>query len=246
MKFRTSITNIQNGEEIIRGEKLENLVKNHSFVETVFLILIGKLPTEKEKHMLDAILISVIDHGPGVASAMAARISASAKNPLHSSLAAGLLAFGERHGMAVEGGMIFLNDQRTKINEQSDYDLALEIKKLKEQKFRIPGYGHKVFTDVDPRSETLFALARELEIFGDHCQLAHDVHRELNAISSRQLPINVDGAIAPILCDMGFDSKLGNGIFLIGRLPGLIAHIVEENNSGEGIRRMSQDEIEFE
>ena len=79
MKFKTSITDIKNGEEIIRGQKLEDLVTNHSFVETVFLILIGKLPTEKEKRMLDAILTSVIDHGPGVASAMAARISASKK-----------------------------------------------------------------------------------------------------------------------------------------------------------------------
>ena len=239
MKFKTSITDIQNSEEIIRGEKLESLVSNHSFVETILLILIGKLPTDKEKRMLDAILTSVIDHGPGVASAMTARISASAKNPLHASVAAGLLGFGERHGMAVEGSMEFL------LATKGERNLAGKVKDLKEQKVRIPGYGHKVFTDKDPRAETLFALARELDIFGEHCQLAHDIHRELNAISSRPLPINVDGALASILCDMGFDSKLGNGIFLIGRLPGLIAHIIEENNSGEGIRRMEKDEVEF-
>jgi citrate synthase len=70
MKFKTSITNLNNGEEIIRGYKLEDLMQKKSFAETVFLILKGELPNENEAKMFNAILTSAIDHGPGTASGL--------------------------------------------------------------------------------------------------------------------------------------------------------------------------------
>ena len=239
MKFQTSITDIKNGEEVVRGHQLENLVQNHSFVETVFLILTKRLPEANEKRVFDAILTSVIDHGPGVASVMNARVSASAKNPIHASLAAGLLGFGDRHGMAVEGAMNFFQEH---LREE---DVPGLVARLKEQKFRIPGYGHTVFTDHDPRARLLYQIATDEGVYGEHSVFSLGVHKALNDISSRQLPLNVDGAIAAILSDMGFDPRLGNALFLIGRVPGLIAHIIEENTDHGKIRRIPQDDIEF-
>ena len=100
MKFQTSITNIKDDQEIIRGHKLEELVQTHSFVEVIYLLFTGKLPTESETKMLNALFVSAIDHGPGTVSGMTARISASAANSTHSALAAGILGFGPRHGIA--------------------------------------------------------------------------------------------------------------------------------------------------
>jgi len=71
------------------------------------------------------------------------------------------------------------------------------------------------------------------------------VEQTLNSMSSKKLPLNVDGAIGAILCDMGFDARLGNSVFMIGRVPGLLAHIYEEQTSGEGIRRLEDDEVEY-
>jgi citryl-CoA lyase len=238
MKFKTSITQIKDGKEIVRGEELESLIANHSFSETIYLILKGELPSKEQARMLDAILTSVIDHGPAVTSAMGARISASAKNSTHASLAAGLLSLGDRHGVALTAAMEFLYDQA------DVEDLEVVLKERKEKKQYVSGFGHKVFK-VDPRSEALFAIAKEMGVFGKHCEFALQVEKTLNAMSSKKLPLNVDGAIGAILCDMGFDAKLGNSIFMIGRVPGLLAHIHEEQTSGEGIRRLGSDEVEF-
>ena len=129
MHFKTSITNVQrDGTEIIRGQELGDLVHNHSFVETMYLLLKGEMPTKNQARMLDAILTSVIDHGPAVASALCARISASAKNTLHSSVAAGLLGLGDRHGVVIEPAMKFFSEH---IEEA---DLLGLLTKMKEQK----------------------------------------------------------------------------------------------------------------
>ncbi len=239
MKIKTSITQIKDDKEIIRGKSLESLIKKQSFVSTIFLLLFNRLPKKNEEIMFNALLISVIDHGPGTTSTLNARISASAGNPVHASLAAGILGFGERHGMAVEAAMKFFYDN---VGEK---DLRFKIKDLKERKVRLPGFGHKVFTKVDPRSITLFDIAKRQKILGKYCKFAGVVQKELNAVSSKPLPLNVDGALAAILCDMGVDAKIGNMIFLMGRIQGLLAHIYEERVNDVGIRRLEENEIEF-
>ncbi len=239
MKFKTSITQIRDDKEVIRGKTLESLMKKQSFVATIFFLLCGRLPRKNEEAMCNALLVSVIDHGPGTSSALNARVSASAGNPVHTSLAAGILGFGERHGMAVDGAMKFFSDNIT------SKDITAKIRELKAQKVRIPGYGHKVFTTVDPRSVTLFDIAKKQKILGTYCKFAGIVQKELHAVSSKPLPLNIDGAVAAILLDMGVPAQLGNTIFLIGRIPGLLAHIYEERTHDVGIRRLDDDEIEY-
>lgn len=238
--FKTSITNIKDGEEYIRGEKLEQLIREKSFIETIFLLLKGKMPTENEAKMLNAMFVAAIDHGPGTASAQVARIVASAKNSMHTSLAAGILAMGERHGSAIEGAAAFFQNEV----QSSKFKAQSLVKELKEKKIRIPGYGHP-FLEHDKRSDTLFALAKELGIYGEHCEFAESIHKELNAISSKTLALNIDGAMGAIISDMGFDWKLGKAFFIIARVPGLLAHIYEEQTNDVGIRRLSQDDIEY-
>lgn len=238
MPHTTSLTTIKNNKEYIRGYALEDLAQKKTFVETIFLLLKGELPTEKETRMMNAILTSVIDHGPGVASAMNARVSASAKNDLHTAVAAGILGLGGRHGVVIEPAMRFFYDH------VEEPDVAGLLKKMKEQKQYVSGYGHKIF-EVDPRTQTLFSLAKELDVYGTYARFAEQVEEALNATSSKKLPLNADGAIAAILCDMGFDARVGNGIFVIARVPGLVAHVVEEMTEGEGIRRIAEEEIEY-
>lgn len=239
MKFKTSITQITNDDkEIIRGNNLEALIEQKTFSEVIFLLLLGKLPNEKENKMLNALLVAAIDHGPGTASALTARISASAKNSMHTSLAAGILGLGERHGLAIEGAIKFFQEHLDVA------DLAGLLKQMKEQKKYAPGFGHRVLT-VDTRAQTLLSVARENGFHGQYCEFALRVHEELNKISSKPLPLNIDGAMAAILSDMGIDARLSKGIFMIARVPGLIAQIYEETVQDEGIRRLEQDEIEF-
>lgn len=238
MKYHTAITNIQQGREFLRGHAFDDVIKHFSFAESIFLILRGRLPEENEKKMFNAMLSAAIDHGPGTASGQVVRIAASAKNDFHTSVAAGILAMGERHGGAIEGAAKFFQ------HHVNDEQVAGLVKTFKQEKIRIPGYGHSVLT-VDHRSEALFVVAREAGFFGKHCEFALAVHAELNTLSSKPLPINIDGTMAAILSDMGFDSQIMKGIFIIARVPGLVAHIYEEITHDIGLRRLSQDEIEY-
>ncbi len=239
MKIKTSITHIRDGREIVRGKTLEFLIKKQSFVSAIFLVLVGRSPKKHEEAMLNALLTSVIDHGPAVTSALSARLSVSAGNPIQASLAAGILGFGERHGMAVEAAMEFFYENA------NVEDPKIKINDLKNKKVRIPGFGHKIFTDRDPRAVALFAIAKKYKIFGMHCKYALVVSKEFSRISSKPLPLNIDGAIGAILCDMKIDPRLGNSIFLIGRIPGLLAQIGEERIHDFGIRRLEESEIEY-
>jgi citryl-CoA lyase len=179
-----------------------------------------------------------IDHGPGTASALTARISASAKNSVHTSLAAGILGLGERHGLAIEGAMKFFLEHKNVENLQ-----AL-LQNMKEQKKYVPGYGHKVLS-ADSRANALLKIAKETGFYKEHCAFAEAAQEALKNTSSKVLPLNVDGAMAAVLCDMDISTNLAKGIFMIARVPGLVAHIVEEIKNDDGIRRVDLDNIEY-
>jgi len=111
------------------------------------------------------------------------------------------------------------------------------VNESNEQKKRIPGFGHRIHT-ADPRTKRLFELAEELRIAGSHIALSKAIEITLEKTHGKKLPINVDGAIAAIISDMGFDWRLGKAFFLLGRVAGLTAHVYEEQTQEKPMREM--------
>jgi len=236
-KWKTSIAGIVDGETIIHGYKVTDLIDKVNFTDAIWLELKGELPTENQRAMLDSILISTIDNGMGPPSITNARNSASAGNSMQASVAAGILGIGEHHGGAIEECARLLQ-------------IGLSAEKLVEKVIssgdRIPGFGHKIYKDEDPRATQVFAKAKSLGFFGEHSELAKAVEAELEKRKGKKIVINVDGAIAAVVSDMGFDYRLGKGFFIIGRVVGLIAHIFEEIVREKPFRRISEEEIEYD
>lgn len=236
-KWKTSIAGIVEGETLIHGYKLTDLIDKVNFTEAIWLELKGELPTPEQRAMLDAILISTIDNGLGPPSVTNARNSASAGNPMQASVAAGVLGVGEFHGGAIEECARLLQ-------------MGMSAEKLVEKVLgggdRVPGFGHKVYKDEDPRATQIFEKAKSLGFFGEHCELARVVEAELEKTKGKKIAINVDGAIAAVTSDMGFDFRLGKGFFIIGRVVGLVAHIFEELIREKPFRRISEEEIEYD
>lgn len=236
-KWKTSISGIVEGETLIHGYKITDLIDKVNFTDAIWLELKGELPTEKERAMLDAILISTIDNGMGPPSVTNARNSASAGNPMQAAVAAGILGVGEHHGGAIEECARLLQ-------------LGLSAEKLVEKVLssgdRIPGFGHKVYKDEDPRATQIFEKAKSLGFFGEYSGLAKAVEQTLEKTKGKKIVINVDGAIAAVVSDMGFDYRLGKGFFIIGRIVGLVAHIFEEVTREKPYRRISEEEIEYD
>lgn len=235
-RWKTSISGIIDGEVHIHGYKITELIDQINFTEAIWLELKGELPTDKEKAMLDSILISTIDNGLGPPSITNARNSASAGNPMQSAVAAGVLGIGEFHGGAIEecGRLLQLGLTAPKL-----------VEKVLGSGERIPGFGHKVYT-TDPRATQIFEKAKSLGFFGEHSELVVAVEQELEKLKGKKIPINVDGAIAAVISDMGFDYRLGKGFFIIGRVVGLVAHIFEEWVREKPFRRVSDEEIEYD
>lgn len=236
-KWKTSISGIVDGEGHIHGYKITDLIEGVSFTDAIWLELKGELPTEKERAMLDAILISTIDNGLGPPSVTNARNSASSGNPMQAAVAAGVLGIGEFHGGAIEECARLL---------QMGMSADKLIEKVLGSGDRIPGFGHKIYKDEDPRAKQIFEKAKSLGFFGEHCELTLAVEAQLEQKKGKKIPINVDGAIAAVTSDMGFDYRLGKGFFIIGRVVGLVAHIFEEGLREKPFRRVPDEEIEYD
>ena len=97
MQWKTSISHVADGKEIIGGYDLQELIHKKSFVECIYLVLKGEFPNEKQTRMLNALFTAAIDHGIGVSSAMTARTVASTGNSMHTAIAAGILSMGKLH-----------------------------------------------------------------------------------------------------------------------------------------------------
>jgi citryl-CoA lyase len=201
----------------IRGIPLGDLIATASFIDAVFLLLRGDRPSANERAMLDAMLVACCDHGAEAPSTAAARVSASTGNALHVALAAGLLAMGPKHGCAVAPAMELL------AREDAPEMIVCEAVAAGR---RLPGFGHKVYTDHDPRAVALFARAHALGFHGAYVTRAQAVGEALAQAKGKRLPINIDGALAALLLQLHFSSAVGNAVFMLGRLPGLVAHAV--------------------
>lgn len=239
MLWKTKLTKIENGREIVRGRALEELIRGSSFSAAIFFLLLGREPSDAERRVFDALLVAAIDHGVGAPSATVARTVVSCGNSMNVSLAAGALALGENHGGAIGGAARFFAAHK------DEEDVSGLVANMKAEKVRIPGYGHKIL-EIDRRAETIFEIAENERVAGPYCKLARRIEEALNKISSKHLPLNIDGAMAAVLLDMGFPPRIIGGVFVIARMPGLVAHVVEEMNSGAGVRRIDESEIEYE
>ncbi len=248
-RWQTAITSVEPNRILVRGFPLDEMVGRLSFAEAAYLLLMGELPTAAIGKMFNAILVSSIDHGVTPPSTLAARTVATSGAPLKDCVAAGVLAFGPHHGGDIETCMRFLDAGLSLV--RNGHALQQAAEQLAEDAVRAreipPGFGHRIHAR-DPRAGRLLQMALELEVEGEHVRLMRALEQALQARErqfGRPLAINADGAIAAISADLGFAYELGNAVFLISRLPGLIAHAHEERTTEAPMRLITPSEHDY-
>jgi succinyl-CoA synthetase alpha subunit len=237
--WNTAITRIEPNKVAVRGYDIAELMGRVSFGSAVYLILTGELPTAAVGRLMDAILVSSIDHGTTPPSALAARTAASTGASLSAAVAAGIMSINRHHGGAIEDCARQLKkiaDRAATESISMDEAASRTLTVMRETGERMAGFGHRVHTK-DPRTARLFELAREARVDGVHMQAARAVEKAF-ADMKKALPINVDGAIGAILADLGVNPTVLNGIFMIARAPGLVAHVTEEQTREKPMRRI--------
>ncbi|HKF94444.1 MAG TPA: citryl-CoA lyase, partial [Gammaproteobacteria bacterium] len=237
--WNTSITRVEPNRVAVRGYDIAELMGRVSFGAAVYLVLTGELPSQPVARLLDAILVSSIDHGATPPSALAARTVASTGATLSAAVGAGIMSINRHHGGAIEDCACQLKVVAARASRESipmDEAASRMLATMRDAGERMSGFGHRLHTK-DPRTARLFELAREAGVDGVHMQVARAVEKAF-ADAKKSLPINVDGAIGAILADLGMDPATFNGIFMIARTPGLIAHVIEEQTREKPMRRI--------
>lgn len=241
------ITKVEPNKVAVRGYRIDELMGRMPFSHVVYLVLKGDLPSEAQGRVMDAILVSSVDHGGSPPSALAARTVTSGGAPLTTGIAAGIMTINRHHGGAIEGCMNVLLEavQRQREQGKDAQTVAHELMtEYREQKKRVPGYGHRVHSD-DPRTQRLFDIAQEEGIAGEYVEMGHAIRQAMHEIIGRDLPMNVDGAIAAVLCELDFPPEMGNGLFAIARTVGLTAHVFDEIVNQRPMRRVSPTAQEY-
>lgn len=246
--WKTSITKVEPNKLLLRGYRIDELMGNITFAQAVFLAIKGELPREKETKIIDAMLVSSIDHGVTPPSCLSARTIASAGAPLNAAVAGGILAISKHHGGAIEDCMKVIQEavKRKKDTNKTETEMAtILINEYKGKNRRLPGFGHRIHTK-DPRTIKLFQIAFDLGIAGEHVSMAKAIEDAMEKDSGKKLPINVDGAIATLLCEMNFPPELANAFFILARIPGLVAHVYEEQKRMAPMRFINPKDHEYD
>jgi citrate synthase len=247
LKWKTSITQVAANEVRLRGYRIDELMGSISFTEAIYLAITGDLPDPAKARLLDAIFVSSIDHGTSPPSALAARTSASTGAPMNAAVAAGLLSINRFHGGAIQDCMKIIQEGLRRLaDEGEDTDqVARElVSEHKASGIRIAGLGHRLHT-ADPRTTRLFSLAEELDVAGAGVRMMRALQAAVGD-SGRELPINVDGAIAAVLVDIGIPDELANAFFYISRVPGLVTQVYEEQTRERPMRRIDPAGVEYD
>lgn len=241
-EWKTEVTSIKPNEILVRGYAIEEIMEKLSFAETVYLILKGDLPSVGEGKVFQSVIVSSIDHGATPPSALATLNSTSTGAPLNAAVASGLLAINSFHGGAIENAMKVFKEAAQFCNmELDDKKITEFVQKKMDEKFRFPGFGHRVHSE-DPRSTKLtdicFKNLDDNKLF--YIKLAKKIEEFIFKIKGKKLPVNVDGMIGAVLLALDFPMELANGIFMISRVPGLMAHYLEEKTTQKPMRKIDQ------
>lgn len=229
--MRSSIGEMTGGEYHLRGKAVSEYIGAADFTSMIWLTWMGSDPSKEQRDLLEACLVASIDHGAEPPSTHVARTIASCGKPLADAIAAGVLAFGPRHGNAAGAASAALMEAvQSGISPDAYAASALEEKR------RLPGFGHPKY-EVDPRAFKLTKLAKELLPSTPHVDFAVALSAALSRIKGKPLPLNIDGAIGAIVADLGIPTEIADAIFLTARVVGMVAHAREEAAASLSYRR---------
>lgn len=220
------------------GQDLANdLMGKVGFGELAYWLVAGRRPTAGEVRVFEAVLVALADHG-FTPTAIAARLTyLSAPEALQGALAAGLLGGGSRFLGVTEDCGRFLAETLVGAGTEPDYDvIALAaVEKAKAERRLIPGLGHPVHKEQDPRTPVLIRIAEEEGLRGPHLRLFEAIGRVHPAVLGRTLPLNGAGVCGAALADLGLPTDLLRGFALLARAAGLLGHLAEERRRPLGM-----------
>jgi citrate synthase len=231
----------------LRGRDLvEELIGKHGFTEVLYLLTCSRLPSAGEARVLDACLVTLMDHGWTPTSLIARLAYDSAPSQAQVGIAAGLLAVGDVFAGTMDGCARLLTEGIGKPDKGAWCREVVQAHRT--LKKPMPGFGHPFHKPDDPRPPRLFRVAAECGVPGHHIALLRELGEAVDAGYGRHLTINATGAIAALLLEIGMPVSIMRGIAVVSRSGGLAGHLVEEQqtHAAREIWRITEEHIPYE
>ncbi len=218
-------------ERMRRGGEPVAPERDLSHAASFLMMVDGAPPDARKEKALDVALVLHADHGFN-ASTFAARIVASTLSDMHSAVAAAIGALkGPLHGGANERVVTFLEEVGDPSRAEASVRSALAAKK------RIMGFGHRVYRTVDPRANVLRRIAKDLAR-GTAKERLIEIAEAVEEVMAREKGLypNVDFFSAIVYDSLGFPNDLYTPIFVLARMAGWTAHVIEQQDENRLIR----------
>lgn len=215
------------------ADLVQDLLGRKTFTEVMLMQILGREPRPVDLRIADLVLIVLMEHGL-TPSAIATRlVYMSAPENLQGAVSAGLLAVGSSFVGTMENCSQLLDRIATAADPEAE---ALAIaQQHRERQQAMPGFGHHLHKPVDPRAYKLLDLAAAEPDLPGHCIRAlQALSRAVDAVAGRAITVNATGAVAALLGEIGVPTAVMRGFAVVSRAAGLVAHIVEEQQSPSG------------
>ncbi|MBD9667828.1 citrate synthase [Variovorax paradoxus] len=248
---RTAICTSDEHTIVVRGQDLcQELIGHLSFSDYFFLLLTGRRPDAACSAVLDATLVAIAEHGL-VPSVQASRMTfAAAPDALQGAVAAGILGCGSVIlGASETAGRLFMDvAARMDAGATLQQAAAAAIAELKVARAAIPGYGHPLHKERDPRVDRLIDVATQAGADLRYVRIAQALEEAIPGIVGKDLRMNVSAAIPAVLLGVGFPVASLRGVPILARTAGLIAHLAEEAEmpSGFALSYQATRELQYE
>ena len=211
----------------VRGKDLlRELIGERTFTEMLYFLICHRLPSAGETRVLDACLVTLMEHGWTPTSIIARLVADSVPGQAQVAIAAGLLAVGDVFAGTMDGCAKLLAVGVA----EADPDAWCRdvVARHRAQRLPMPGFGHPFHKPDDPRPARLFQVAHEAGHAGRYVDLLRRLSVELDRAAGKHLTINATGAIAALLLEIGVPTSIMRGVAVVSRAGGLAGHLVEE------------------
>ena len=224
----TALCRHTNDAIFIRDANLcDDLIGKISFTEMIFFNLLGRRASAADTAVLNAVLVTIMEHGLTPSAIATRMIALSSPEALQAAVAAGILGVGSKFIGTIEDSARVLAEI-VEAPEGAVERAGAIVQRYRDAHQLLPGFGHHLHRPDDPRSPRILAVARENGVAGRYVDALLVLAQAVDAGAGRHITINATGAIGAVLCEIGIPLDSIRGIAVISRAAGLVAHVQEE------------------
>ncbi|HET7671014.1 MAG TPA: citryl-CoA lyase [Burkholderiales bacterium] len=228
----------------VRGRDLVNeLVGELSFTEMLYFLSCGRKPDAGEAKVLDACLVTIMEHGINPSTIVARLIADTVPDEPQVAIAAGLLGVGGVFAGTSEQCAAILQE----LAKEGEGAVRKTAERLIASGQPIPGFGHLHHKPDDPRTPRLFAVAEKAGVKQTHMRLLRALGKAIDEVKGRHITINATGAIGALMLDIDVPVAAIRCFSVVARSAGLTAHLLEEksNPAARTIWRESRNAVPY-